>query len=169
MAMRIDRADRILRLQEIAENTNEPTGAQFIGDQKCWQYDQALPMNRSRSQGIGAVRLEVARYSDRLLPVLRRKAPFVPPRRMRVGQAIMGGQVRWSLGNTPVLEIARRTAHCEMIRGDAARDEARLLDWHMADGQIEPLLHQVDHLIGHAHADRRLGIEPDEFLNDRCE
>src|SRR5713226_5456746 len=49
-------------------------------------------------------------------------------------------------------------AHDETVGGNAPHDQARVRHRHVAHGEIEPLLHQIDHSIGHRQIDGDLGI-----------
>ena len=66
-------------------------------------------------------------------------------------------------------KIAGCSTYDEAIGRHAASDEARIRNRHIADREIEALLHQIDHSIGHRHVDRHVGIERDELGDDGSE
>ncbi len=72
-------------------------------------------------------------------------------------------QIGRLLRRPPRGEIARRSGNDKAVGGDAPHDQAGIRHRHVADSEIEPLLHQIDHPVGHRQVDRHLGIKGHEL------
>ena len=126
-------------------------------------------MHGRQPQRVVAVGVQIARDRDSELAIGSGEAPLVAPGRTGIDQAIVVREVGRLARRSMRREVCGRAGHHHAVGRDAASDERRIRHRHVADGEIKAFLHQVDHAIGHGHADRDVGIERHELRNHRRE
>src|SRR5262245_66382016 len=81
VAMRVDRVDGVLGLQELGQDRNETTRFNLVDEQEARGQRESLAMHRRQPQRVVAVGLQISLDRDRLFAIGPREPPFVADRK----------------------------------------------------------------------------------------
>ncbi|KAF1854848.1 hypothetical protein Lal_00003410 [Lupinus albus] len=127
------------------------------------QLAEAEAAQRRIQHRLATVAPPVALYPYRLFPALREEAPLV----RTADQAIVPAELREAVGATVTLEIGGGGAQVHDPRGQPGGDQSRVLQATEADGQVQPLVDQVERPVAQFDLHPQLRMAGHELVHQR--
>ncbi|MNK84679.1 hypothetical protein D3C87_1045360 [compost metagenome] len=159
--MGIEGPDPLLRRPQLRQQFDKLPPGQVLAHVVVRQLDDADPLERRVQQGVAAVAVEQAAYPHAVGFTVQGEVPLVAI----AHQTVVAGQLREAVGHAVAGGIGGGGTHIGHPLRQLAGHQGRILEVAEADRQIEPLVHQIQQLVGEVEGHLQLGETHHEVVH----